>query len=414
LIDAYPRPYIDPVISLDEDYVARVLGVRIPAPEIAGMLGRLGFQCQVEGATVTAQAPDTRMDIGEGLTGKADVIEEIARMVGYHNIPETNLADVLPPQRGNPTLENTERTRDILAGLGLQEVINYRLTSPEREARLLPSNEPAEMGEYLRLKNPIAPDRAVMRRSLVASVMEVVERNARFRDRLALFEIGPIFLPEGGKVLPAEPQRLAIVLYGKSGIPAWDRGAGPDLDFYDLKGLVEALLGELHVPELGYTPGENPSMHPGKCAQVLAAGRSLGTIGELHPQVKGHYDLGEAPVLAADLDMEAILTLVPELFDVRTVSAFPPVLEDIAVIVDEQLPAAQVEAAIREAGGKMLANVRLFDIFRGQQLGEGKKSLAYSLTYQAPDRTLTDGEAAQIRQRVVRRLEQDLGAKLRS
>ncbi|MDD5370186.1 MAG: phenylalanine--tRNA ligase subunit beta [Anaerolineaceae bacterium] len=414
LIDAYSQPYSDPVVTLDEDDVARVLGVRIPAAEIAGMLDRLGFTCRVEGTTLSAQAPDTRMDIGEGLTGKADVIEEIARMVGYHTIPETNLADVLPMQRRNPALEKIERTRDILAGLGLQEVINYRLTSPEREARLLPSNNPAEMGEYLRLKNPIAPDRAVMRRSLLASVMEVVERNARFRDRLALFEIGPVFLPELGEILPAEPQRLAIVLFGKSRLPAWDRDAGLVIDFYDLKGLAEALLNELHIPTVSFIRGKHPSMHPGKCAEVIVAGRSLGSIGELHPQVKDHYDLGEAPALVADLDLEVIVALSPDVFDVGSVSTFPPVLEDIAVIVDEQLPAAQVDAAIREAGGKMLVGVRLFDIFQGEQIGAGKKSLAYSLIYQAPDRTLTDGEAAKIRQRIIQRLEQELGAKLRS
>ncbi len=355
-----------------------------------------------------AKTPPHRMDIGSGETGKADLIEEIARLYGYNRIPATRLADELPPQRANARLENEEKVRDILTSTGLQEIMTYRLTSVERESRIYaPGQEPVD-AQYVRLVNPIAPERAVMRRSLLASVLEIVERNSRLSQRLALFEIGPVFLPQPGQALPAEPRRLVIALTGLEEQPAWDRPAGKSLDFFDLKGIVEALLDALHLDGCSFEPAEGYAFHPGKCAAVKAAGVDLGLIGELHPLVKERYDFGDAPVIAADLDMEAILAASPARFLFEPVPAYPPVLEDIAVIVDEAVPAAQIEALIRQTGGKLLKEARLFDIFRGEQIGAGKKSLAYSLTYQAPDRTLADTDAASLRQKIVRRLEQEL------
>jgi phenylalanyl-tRNA synthetase beta chain len=312
-------------------------------------------------------------------------------------------------------MEIEERIRDILTGLGLQEVINYRMTSVEREARLQPVSAGAAPDGYLRLKNPITPERSVLRRSLLASVMDTLEKNSRLEERLAIFEIGPVFYPQPDHELPAEPIRLAVALRGPRELPGWDRPQEKSpLDFYDLKGILESLLGALHLPDVSFTPAEDPRFHPGRSAQVRSQEAVLGVFGELHSLIKGHYDVGEAPVLAGDFDLEQVIARVPDLWTLEPVPVFPPVLEDIAVVVEEGLPAAQVETAIRQAGGAMLTGVRLFDIFRGEQIGAGKKSLAYSLTYQAPDRTLTDAEAAQIRQRVVRRLEQDLGARLRS
>jgi phenylalanyl-tRNA synthetase beta chain len=381
--------------------------------EIAGILNRLEFAVEVSGGTVRASPPDHRLDIGEGVTGMADVMEEIARIFGYDRIPETRMADTLPPQRGNPVLEVEERMRDLLAGLGLQEVITYRMTSPERERRIYPDEKiPAAQPPYLRLANPIASDRVVMRQSLLASMMEVIERNARLYPRQALFEIGPVFLPVEGD-LPIEAPWLVVALTGPRAIPGWQAGDTSPMDFYDLKGVLSTFLDGLHIQGVHYLPGEQPSLHPGRCAQILAGERPVGAFGELHPLVRQHYQLPETPVLAAAIDLQALYGLVPERYDITPVPAFPPVLEDVAVIVDEAVPAEQVAGLIRQAGGATLSSVRLFDVYRGEQIGAGKKSLAYSLSYQASDRTLTDKEAAQIRQRIVKRLEEVLGAKLR-
>jgi phenylalanyl-tRNA synthetase beta chain len=382
--------------------------------EIADLLARLQFDTEIEGETVRAQTPPHRLDIGQGLVGKADLLEEVARMYGYNNIPATRLADVLPSQTGNPQLEKEERLRDILVSLDLQEVITYRLTSPEREARAVRMETPPDDLPYVRLANPIAADRTVMRRSLLASVLEILERNARNAERLAFFEIGPVFLPVPNEDLPAEQERLVIVMTGLRNTPSWDRPEKNTIDFYDLKGILEAALNGMHIGELSYTPTEHPSFHPGKCAQIAIGGIAAGVLGELHPLVKENYEFGSTPVLAAELDLQAVLQAAPRIYAVQPVPVFPPVLEDIAVIVDESLPAERIVDVIQRAGGNLLTGVRLFDIYRGAQIGADKKSMAYSLTYQAPDRTLTDDEAAKIRQRVIRRLEEELGAKLRS
>lgn len=418
LVDEYPLPAKDPVVDLPADYVSRLLGVQLSAQEIANLLAPLEFECQVTGGTVQVKTPPHRVDIGEGIIGMADLAEETARMYGYDRIPATRLAAVLPVQHSNPGLENEDQVRAALVALGLQEVINYRLTSPERETLILPKGSleavEAARAAYVRLKNPMSSDRSVMRRSLLASVLDTLERNARLRDRLALFEVGPVFLPDGREGLPAEPNRVAIAMTGQRSLPAWDTPVKAQIDFYDLKGVIEGLLAMLHVPEVRYEPRAEPTYHPGKCAAVLSGETLLGVFGELHPLVKANYDFGTAPVLAASLDLDTLCAVIPWRFETRTVPIQPPVLEDIAVIVDEAVPAAQVEAAIRQGGGKTLVNVRLFDVFRSEGIGAGKKSLAYALTYQSPDRTLTDSDAAQIRNRIIKRLEQEVGARLRS
>jgi phenylalanyl-tRNA synthetase beta chain len=170
----------------------------------------------------------------------------------------------------------------------------------------------------------------------------------------------------------------------------------------------------MHIPEVRFLPAEHPSYHPGKCAQVLIGEKPVGVFGELHPMVKRNYDLGQAPVLAAELEVNTILLAAPILFDAEPIAVFPPVLEDIAVIVDEDIPAERIVERILQSGGKMVKGVRLFDVYRGPQIGEGKKSLAYSMAYQAPDHTLTDNEAQKIRERIMRGLEKELGAKVRT
>ena len=414
LVDLYPMPQLDPVVTLSAADVTRGLGITLPIEEIAGILQRLSFAVKIEGQQIRAKTPPYRLDIGQGLVGKADLLEEIGRIYGYERIPATRLKDELPPQHNNRSLEGEEKVRDILVSLGMQEVITYRMTTPEREARLLPMDAPRDERPYIRLVNPITPERVVMRHSLLSSVMEVVERNYRLQDRLAVFEIGPVYLPVDNQKLPQEPRRLAIAITGKRQSPDWEASDATPFNFFDLKGILEALFAALHIAAVRYLPGKEPSFHPGKCALVESGETLLGAFGELHPLVMRQLDLEGSPVLAADLDLEALLSCVPERYTMQPVPTFPPVLEDIAIIVDETHPAGAIESTIRQAGGQMLADVRMFDIYRGEQIGTGKKSLAYSLTYQAFDRTLTDKDATQIRQRIVRRLELEFGAKLRS
>jgi phenylalanyl-tRNA synthetase beta chain len=414
IVDSYPQPYVDPQITLSADSVKRLLGIDLTSTQIAALLERLEFRCEVKGDSVVVQSPSHRTDIGEGVVGEADLMEEIARLYGYDNFPVTGLRGEIPPAFNDRTIQLEDKIRDYLVEFGLQEIITYRFTSPEREARILPAGSKPENQDYVRLQNPISPDRVVMRRNQMAAMLEVMEKNTRLSQRMALFEVGQVFLPQPDQQLPAEPTVLSIAITGLRQEPAWDQPASQNMDFFDLKGIIETLLTRLHVQGVVYQPVERMPYHPGKCALIMKDDQNLGIFGELHPLVKQNYDFGAAPVLAAELQLAAVMQQIPERHETGTVPTHPPVLEDLAVIVDEEIPAVKVAEVITQGGGNLLRDVRLFDVFRGEQIGEGKKSLAYSLTYQAADRTLTDKDAAQIRQRIIRRIEHDLNAKIRS
>ncbi len=414
LVDEYPLPPEQPTVAISADEVERWLGIRLSAEEIIGILEALAFDCERQAdGTVLVTPPDFRLDIGKGVVGKADLMEEIARIYGYDRIPETRIADELPPQRGNPPLELEERVRDLLVTAGLQEVITYRMTTPEAEARRLAPDTPPVDRPYVKLMNPINSERAVMRQSLLASVLEIVERNARLQDRIAVFEIGEVFIGSEGGILPDEYSRLVIAMAGAPVFPGWQDNAERAMDFFDLKGVVETLLEGLHVV-VKYEPGQHPSFHPGKCAFITCGERRLGTMGELHPKVAVNYDFDGKIVLAARFDMEALLEAVPELFESLPVPTFPPVIEDLALVVNDAVPADLIEGLIRQTGGSLVTDVRLFDVYRGKQAGVGQKSLAYRVTYQAEDRTLKDKDVARIRNKIVGRLEREVGAVLRS
>jgi phenylalanyl-tRNA synthetase beta chain len=413
LVDNYPLPPRDPVVEITPSEVERWLGIHLNRNEIAEVLAKLEFKVEMSGEKIRATTPDHRLDIGQDIIGTADLMEEIARIYGYERIPEIRMADVLPPQTGNPTLEREERLRNILAGLGLQEIITYRMTSPEREARFLPKGTNLPVDSFIKLANPLSNDRNVLRRNLVNSMLEIVERNVRIRERIALFEIGPVFIKTAGSDLPSEIQKLAIVISGPRTLPSWQAGPSETMDFFDFKGILQTALSGLQAGEPGFEPAQNPSYHPGKCARVMIMGKEIGVFGQLHPLIQAQYELPETPVLAGEFDLSEILEAIPDRYDLQVVPTFPPVLEDLAVVVDEAIPAEQVGQVIRSAGGRMVSEINLFDVYRGDQIGAGKKSLAYNLTYQDPQRTLTDQEVAKIRGRIIQKLELELDAKLR-
>ncbi len=268
LVDQYPLPPQNIPVEITEQDVRRWLGIDLTLDEIAEILKKLEFRVRIDGNVLLAVAPDHRLDIGAGITGMADLMEEIARIYGYERIPETRMADELPPQQSYPLLDGEERLRDVLVSLGLQEVVTYRLTSAQREARLSPPvpgrtpPAPTWTPRVCKVANPIAPDRNVLRQSLLCSVLEIVERNARLRARLALFEIGPVFLadPEGG--LPQEQLRLALALSGRRALPAWQSADSGLMDFYDLKGILTQMCDSLHLGEAAGAAGGAPDLPP--------------------------------------------------------------------------------------------------------------------------------------------------------
>ncbi|MCB0120020.1 MAG: hypothetical protein KDD72_13380, partial [Anaerolineales bacterium] len=237
--------------------------------------------------------------------------------------------------------------------------------------------------------------------------------NIRYAESFSFFEIGPIFEPVKND-LPKEPHKLVIVMTGLREATAWDVKEPPTMDFFDLKGRVELMLGGLRLSDVSYTATESYSyLHPGKAAEVKVSGQVIGAFGELHPLVKEQYELGDSSVLVAEFDLGTLRAMTPT-YEIKSIPDTPPIYEDIALIVDESVLAETVEALIRQTGGRSVTDVRLFDLYRDEKIGAGKKSLAYALTYQAEDKTMTDAEAAAIRKKIVKRLEREVGAVLRS
>src|SRR4030095_8020623 len=219
--------------------------------------------------------------------------------------------------------------------LGLKEVVSYRLTTPEREARL------SHQDKYIVIANPITPERRVLRRSLLASVLEAAEQNSR-AESIAMYEIGSIFEPSKNE-LPNEPHKLAIVMTGQRIATAWDVKHSPVYDFFDMKGRIELLLSGLRYSNVAYEPRDSVNyLHPGKAAEVNVNGQTVGVFGELHPLVSEKYEVGDFPVIVAEFDLDLLRTMTPT-YGIVPVPEVPPVLEDIAVIVDESVPAARVE-----------------------------------------------------------------------
>lgn len=416
IIDEYPLKPETIQIDLPVSEIRRLLGMDFPVETAADILTRLEFDVTVRGDTLRVVAPDHRMDIGDGIIGQADLIEEIARIHGYDNIPNTIVADEMPPQWANVQLEHEERTRDLLVALGLQENISYRFTTPQRETLLTPDNVPSAWAGigFVELANPIASDKTVLRRTILISLLEAAVTNQRFNVSQQVYEIGTVFHKFDAD-LPLEPRRIGILMTGPRAIQSWvGNGASGNVDFFDLKGVVHGLLNGLHVQNMRYTPASHTSFHPGRSAQVYSGNVPLGVFGELHPLVARAFELTNASVLIAELDLDALMQVSSAEYQVKPLPVTPPVLEDIALVVPESVPAAEVEQVILQAGGDLLKDVRLFDVYSGGAIPAGHRSLAYSLTYQTDEKTLTDSEVAKVRSKIIKAAEKQLGAKLRA
>ena len=397
-------------IELSPAYAKQLSGLDLTIQEMTDLLERLEFVVEPHGDNLLVTVPDHRMD----MDGAHDVVEEICRMYGYGRIPSTILADSLPPQRGNPSLEKEERIRDILVREGLQEIISYRLTSAEREANLAPGLAPDDR-PYVTLVDPSTSDRNVMRHSVLSSALEATARNSRFIKRIAIFEVGSVYLPGEDSVLPDELARLCLVMTGHSANAFWQDGELEMMDFFDLKGVLDGLFNSLHL-DVRYEAIEHPTYRPGRTARILLGKTPLGTIGELHPLVAEAYDIRlgkEQVVLAADIDLEAVLALIPDSFTFNPLSPYPAVQEDLALVVDMDVAAADVETAVIKAGGFLLKKVELFDVYVGDSIPAGKKSLAYHLTFQSPTKTLKDKDTQKQRKRILGQVSRQLGASLR-
>jgi phenylalanyl-tRNA synthetase beta chain len=412
IADAYPVQSVTKVIDLAPTEVERLLGITLSRERIVQILESLGFACEPgEGsAPIRVTVPYYRLDVEIA----ADLVEEVARIYGYDKIPDTLLRDELPPQRRNEPLEAERLVRDLLVGSGLSEVITYSLTNLDSVAKLKPGPEELNPANYIRVANPLSSEREYMRRTLMNSLLETLRDNLRFLDRVAIFEIARVYLPQPDQQLPDEPRRLCIAMSGPRHHTHWTGAGAGQLDFYDLKGIVEMLLDRLRITGYRFAPMVHATFQQGRAAKLSIDDTTIGVIGEVDPSVRESFDLPVQRVCLLELDLEALLAEAPSLYYYQPVSRFPAATRDLALIVDEGLPAVQVRDAIVEAGGRLLHSVELFDVYRGEPIPAGKKSLAYTIAFQAMDRTLTDEEVNQLQTKMQKKLQNVFGAQLRA
>jgi phenylalanyl-tRNA synthetase beta chain len=432
-IDVGGTPAPAPPIELRERRVRAILGIEIPPERQAQILQALDFATErsTEGLLATPPA-FRRTDVSR----EADLIEEVARIDGLERLPAT-----LPKRRGAYGVLSHEqqlrrRALDTLAGRGLYETVGWTFASPAVPDRLRLANDDPRR-DALALENPMSQEQSLLRTMLLGGLLDAAAHNlARGAARLGVFEHGTVFAaapagPAGaaqgsGAAADAssngasEPSRetgvsehraLAVLLAGALQPPDWRAGASSGADFYAVKGLLEALARALRVDGLELTPATQPFLHPGRAAAIaLGEEPPLGFIGELHPELAGAWELPGASVF--ELDLDRLIASVPQERGYEDLISYPPLHQDLAVVLPDGVAAARVLSASRTAAGELLHDVRVFDVYSGPQVGEGRRSLALALSFRAPDRTLSDEDVLPVRERIVAALEQ-LGGELR-
>ena len=437
--DCYPGKKERAPIVLTSSEITRLLGVEMALPNVTRILTALGFTVQPHGSdALLVQAPLRRVDC----TIPADLIEELARITGYDTMPTTMMSTPIP-ELDVSSIERQweEALRNRLAGCGYSEVILYTLTSQQMLDKLSPSTADSTLpgvlarrllgagSEPLRLANPMRADMDTMRTSAVPGMLATLSMNLHNQPQdVMLFEIGRVYLPQGDD-LPDERRVLTAASGQYRSAAAW--GQRDEIDFFDVKGTAEVVLAAMRLSapawRVSYAPAQHPAFHPGQLATITLErssgkkgrydpGIPVGLIGVVHPDVCAAFDIEErACVLCFDLTQLIELAgrpLAPAR-DYRPTPRFPPTLQDISFLIKDEMPAARIDDTIRRAGGGLVVGVQLFDIYKGERVPAGMKSLAYSITYQSPERTLESKEVAEAHARIEKRLEAELGAQIR-
>lgn len=407
-IDVYGQPYQPRRIELTTYEVRRLLGIDLSAAQVADLLTPLGFECEVGVDSVVVLVPSFRLDVS--LT--ADLVEEVARMYGYDALPQTRMADELPPQYQDEGLIGERLARDTLVACGLTEAITYSLTGSETIMAF--DGAAAKLDAYAQLENPNTPERAFLRRDILPELLRATATNLREREQVKLFEIGRVYQLRPDSPLPDEPRRLAIVLAGRRMPLSWHAPESSVLDFFDLKGVLETLFERLGIDDrVVLQPLHDSRYHPGRAAALVSReGIRIGLAGELHPDLRDRFAISVSRVAAAELDLDALLQM-REATRYRVISRQPAVYQDIAVIAPITIPAEQTHELIWATAGPLLERVELFDVYTGAPIPEGQRSLAFRMWFRAPDRTLSDADVNKIREKIARRLQHELGATVR-
>lgn len=396
-IDIYNDVKEEGSITVNSTWINKFLGTEISKEEMKEALDSLDLITEIKNEDLIISIPTFRIDI----TIKEDIAEEIARIYGYDKIPTTifKVSTEREPKYKNELL--TDKVIEIMVASGVNQSISYSFVSPKVFDKVnIPVD--SELRNIVKIKNPLGEDYSVMRTTTLPSIMESLGRNySRNNDYVRLFEIGRIYLPnEDEKQLPTEKNVLTIGIYG-------------DCDYLDLKGIVENIIDGLGISKAKYVrESENQSYHPGKTAALMVRNKKVGVFGEVHPDVTENYGIN-VNCYVAELDLDSLFEASTTVKSYKPLPKFPAVTRDIALLCDDSILVAEIEETIRKAGGNLVEKVQLFDIYKGAQIPEGKKSIAYAIAYRDEKKTLEDKDISKVHDKILKALEHKLGAVLR-
>ena len=398
-MDVYKNPRKEESISLRPSRVRKILGVELSEDEMVEYLNRLDIKSEIEDNIIKSKIPTYRLDI----ESEIDLVEEIGRLYGFHNIESKPLMGALT--RGEKPYDKKieELAKGILQAMGLNEAMTYSFISP-RAYDKIKVTEDSPLRKVIKLLNPLGEDYSVMRTTLLPNMLELLSRNYnRGVEECYVYEIGNIFIPKELplKELPEERKVLSIGFYGKE-------------DFYFLKEVVNTLLESLGIKDVEYIREENnPSFHPGRTAIVLVDGKNIGILGEIHIDVLENYEMKKRAYVA-QIDFHELVKLANLERKYKPLPKYPAVLRDLALVVKEDILVGDIEKIISKHGGGLIENIELFDIYRGDPIPEGMKSVAFSIIFRSHDRTLRDEEINEILEAIIKDLEVTFDAKLRA
>ncbi|MDQ3541871.1 MAG: phenylalanine--tRNA ligase subunit beta, partial [Chloroflexota bacterium] len=420
LQDVYPNPAGPRTITLSTAKVDAVLGIHIEPGVMVDVLERLGFAPELADAdtTLVANVPSWRSDVAIA----EDVIEEIARIVGYDQLPATLPTGTTPQVERDPTFLAEREIRRVMVAAGAFEARGYvTLGRADLDRWSIPASSGIahDVGpdSLVRLRNAVQADQDILRPSIIPNLVKSVAENLKHEQSVRLFEVGHVYLAAGQDALPNEPLTLGIAFAGRR--ERFDRfnpsrDGADNLDFFDVKGVMEAVLSTAGAQDARWERLDHPALHPGRAASLIMDGRRIGVVAEVRPDLARALDIDDVRLVVGELDVDAFLKGPDGVTPHVGVDRFLPVEQDFAVVVDQKVAASDVESALERGAGPLLSDVVLFDVFIGEQIGEAKKSLAYRLTFTAPDRALTDGELGKVRKRIERTIGKEVGGTLRA
>ncbi|MBS2969951.1 phenylalanine--tRNA ligase subunit beta [Metabacillus sp. KIGAM252] len=390
-------------ILISEEKINSVLGMSISEEEIKSILARLGFAVEAHEEELAVTVPTRRGDI----TLEEDIVEEVARLYGYDNIPSTLPLFRSTPGKLTEYQAKRRKVRKYLEGAGLLQAITYSLTSKEKAIQFA-----LKETEITRLSLPMSEDRSVLRQSLLPHLLEVLNHNlSRQMDQASVFETGSVFLTKGKDEQPVEKEHLAGAITGLWEQHQW-QGERKPLDFFVVKGILDGLFSELGLLEqVEYKAASRDGLHPGRTAELYINGVLAGAVGQLHPSIQKEMDLSETYVF--ELMLEDLLEQEIGEIQYTVIPRYPSITRDIALVVDKEVPAGEMLSVIKAAGGTLLKEAVIFDLYEGERMEEGKKSVAFSILYLDPERTLTDEEVTKTHEKVLNAVSEKFGAALR-